>query len=185
MTSRRFPSARTNRRQGRPSTLDRTDRRDEIDPRLDPSEIKDLVIVSGGPRVEGQCVVMRKGWEPYEAELREVFGFVPERDPEPPEWLSPDEFQRVKPYFDAMRRGNRASLRAEEALGRRRLMARNIIGRNRATKELEKASAELTAAKAQQGRLDDAGVRELRLRAEDRLRIRRQGLELPPDLSFH
>ena len=71
----------------------------------------------------------------------------------------------VKRYLDAARRRNRANLRAQEALGHRRLMARNIIGRDRATKELEKASAEVTAAKAQQARLDDAGVRELRLRA--------------------
>jgi hypothetical protein len=135
-------------------------------------------------RGEGQCGVVRKGWEPYEAELHELFGFVPDRDPDPTEWLSPEEFQRFKPYLEIVRKARRASLRAEDALGGRRLMARNIVGRNRATKEHERASAELEAARAQQKRLDRSGLGELRLRAENRLGLRRQGLALPPELSL-
>lgn len=135
-------------------------------------------------RGEGQCGVVRKGWEPYEDELHELFGFVPDRDPDPTEWLSPEEFQTFKPYLEIVRKARRASLRAEDALGGRRLMARNTVGRNRATKAYEKASAELEAARAQQKRLDRSDLGELRLRAENRLRLRRQGLALPPDLSF-
>jgi hypothetical protein len=128
--------------------------------------------------------VMRKGWEPYEAELYELFAFVPDRDPDPTEWLSPEEFQKLKPYLEIVRRARRASLRAEDALAGRRLMARDTVGRNRATKAHEKASAELEAARAQQKRLDHSALGELRLRAEKRLGIRRQGLALPPDLRF-
>jgi hypothetical protein len=128
--------------------------------------------------------VVRKGWEPYEAELHELFGFVPDRDPDPTEWLSPEEFQRFKPYLETVRKAHRASLRAEAALGGRRLLARDALGRNRATKAHEKASAELEAARAQQNRLDQSDLGELRLRAEKRLGIRRQGLALPPDLRF-
>ena len=135
-------------------------------------------------RGECQGEVVRRGWELYEAELNEVFGFVPDRDPDPSEWFPPDDFQKFKVYLEAVRKGNRASLGAEEALASRRLMARNTRGRDRATKEHETASAELTAARAQQSRLNRAGLEEIRLRAENRLGLRRQGLELPPDLSF-
>ncbi len=128
--------------------------------------------------------VMRKGWESYEAELHELFGFVPDRDPDPIEWLSPEEFQTFKPYLEIVRKARRASLRAEDSLAGRRLMARDTVEWNRATKAHEKASAELEAARAQQKRLDDSALGGLRSRAEKRLGIRRLGVALPPDLRF-
>lgn len=125
-----------------------------------------------------------ESWEPYEAELKAIFGFDPGFDPDLSEWFPPDEFDEFRPYLETVRRARRASLLAEEALGRRRVMARDIVGRDRATKEHDNALAALEAARAQQRRLDRVGLGEMRLRAEDRLGIRRQGLELPTDLSF-
>jgi hypothetical protein len=123
-------------------------------------------------------------WEPYEAELKAIFGFDRGRDPDPSEWFPADELYQFRPYLETVRRARRASLLAEEALGRRRVLARDIRGRDRATKDHDKASRERDAASAQQRRLDRVGLGEIRLRAADRLGIRRQGLELPIDLSF-
>ena len=94
--------------------------------------------------------------ELYEAELMVIFGFDPRSDPDPSEWFSPDELTAFTPYLETVRRARHAG----------------------------KASLELEAARAERRRLDRAGFGELRLRAEDRLRIRRQGLELPTDLRF-
>jgi hypothetical protein len=123
-------------------------------------------------------------WEPYGAELVAIFGFDPGSDPDPSEWFPPDEFNEFRPYLETVRRARKASLLAEEALGRRRAMARDIVGMDRASKDHDEASRERDAASAQQRRLDRVGLGEIRLRAEDRLGIRRQGLELPTDLSF-
>lgn len=123
-------------------------------------------------------------WAPYEAELKAIFGFDPGSDPDPSEWFPPAEFDEFRPYLETVRRARRASLLAEEALGRRRVMARDIMGRALATKDHEKASQERDAASAQQRRLNRAGLGEIRLRAEDRLGMRREGLELPTDLRF-
>jgi hypothetical protein len=125
-----------------------------------------------------------ESWEPYEAELKAIFGFDPRSDPDPSEWFPLDELSDFRPYLETVRRARRASLLAEEALERRRVMARDIAGRDRATKDHDYASRERDAANAQQRRLDRIGLGEIRLRAEDRLGIRRQGLELPSDLSF-
>jgi hypothetical protein len=120
----------------------------------------------------------------YEDELTAIFGFDPGSDPDPSEWFPPEEFSRFRPYLETARRARRASLLAVEALGRRRVMARDIAGRDRATKDHAKASGDRDAANAQQRRLDRDGLGEIRLRVADRLGIRRQGLELPVDLSF-
>jgi hypothetical protein len=125
-----------------------------------------------------------ENWEPYKAELKAIFGFDPGSDPDPSEWFPLDEFYQFRPYLETVRRVRKASLLAEEALGRRRVMARDIVGRDRANKDHDKASRERDAASAQQRRLDRVGLGEIRLRAEDRLSIRRRGLELPTDLSF-
>lgn len=125
-----------------------------------------------------------ESWEPYAAELKAIFGFDPGSDPDPSEWFPLDEFYQFRPYLETVRRVRKASLLAEEALRRRRVMARDIVGRDRAIKDHDKASRERDAASAQQRRLDRVGLGEIRLRAADRLGIRRQGLELPTDLSF-
>ena len=122
--------------------------------------------------------------EPYEDELKAIFGFDPDSDPDPSEWFAPEEFSAFKPYLETVRRARRASLLAVDALRRRRVMARDIGGRDRATKDHAKASVERDAANAQQRRLDRDGLGEIRLRVADRLGIRRQGLELSADLSF-
>lgn len=122
--------------------------------------------------------------EPYEDELKAIFGFDPVSDPDPSEWFPPEEFSEFRPYLETVRRARRASLLAIDALRRRRVMARDIGGRDRATKDHAKASVERDAANAQQRRLDRDGLGEIRLRVADRLGIRRQGLELPVDLSF-
>jgi hypothetical protein len=122
--------------------------------------------------------------EPYEDELKAIFGFDPDSDPDPSEWFPPEEFSAFRPYLETVRRARRASLLAVDALRRRRVMARDIGGRDRATKDHAKASGERDAANAQQRRLDRDGLGEIRLRVADRLGIRRQGLELPVDLRF-
>jgi hypothetical protein len=123
-----------------------------------------------------------EGLEPYETELKAIFGFDPGSDPPLSEWFPPDEFSDFKPYLETVRKARRAGLLAEEALGRRRALARDIVGRDRATKDHERASRERDTARAQQRRLDRMGLGEIRLRAQDRLGLRRQGLALPPDL---
>ena len=122
--------------------------------------------------------------EPYEEELKAIFGFDPGSDPDPSEWFPPEEYSAFRPYLETVRRARRASLLAVDALRRRRLMARDIAGRDRATKDHAKASADRDAANAQQRRLDRDGLGEIRIRVADRLGIRRQGLELPVDLRF-
>ena len=125
-----------------------------------------------------------ESWGSYEDELKAIFGFDPGSDPDPSEWFAPDEFLTFRPYLETVRRSRRAGLLAEEALRRRRVMARDIAGRERASEDHARASRERDAANAQQRRLDRAGLGELRLRAADRLEIRRQGLALPADLRF-
>jgi hypothetical protein len=123
-------------------------------------------------------------WEPYGAELKAIFGFDPGSDPDPSEWFPLDEFYDFRPYLETVRKVREASLLAEEALGRCRAMAGDIVERDRASEDHDKASRERDAASAQQRRLDRVGLGEIRLRAEDRLGIRRHGLELPTDLRF-
>jgi hypothetical protein len=125
-----------------------------------------------------------EGVERYEAELTSIFGFDPSSDPDLSEWFPPKEFSEFRPYLEAARRARRAGLLAGEALGRRRVLARDIVGRDRATRDHAKAVRERDAANAQQRRLDRDGLGEIRLRVADRLGIRRQGLQLPVDLSF-
>ena len=125
-----------------------------------------------------------ESWESYDAELRAIFGFDPVSDPDPSEWFPPAEFNAFRPYLETVRRARRASLLAEGALARRRGMARDIVGRDRATREHATAASERDAAHAQQRRLDRDGLGEMRLRVADRLGIRRQGLALPSDLRF-
>ena len=125
-----------------------------------------------------------ENFERYEDELTTVFGFDPGSDPDPSEWFPLEEFSRFRPYLETARRARRASLLAVEALGRRRVMARDMVGRDRATKDHAKASGDRDAANAQQRRLDRDGFGAIRLRVADRLEIRRQGLELPVELSF-
>ncbi len=125
-----------------------------------------------------------ESWELYRAELKAIFSFDPSSDPDPSEWFPLDEFYEFRPYLETVRRVRKASLLAEEALRRRRVMARDIAARDRADKDHDKASRERDAASAQQRRLDRVGLGEIRLRVEDRLSILRQGLELPTDLSF-
>jgi hypothetical protein len=125
-----------------------------------------------------------ESWRSYEDELKAIFGFDPGSDPDPSEWFAPDEFQTFMPYLETVRRARRASLLAEEALTRRRVMARHIAGRERASEDHARASCERDAANAQQRRLDRVGLGELRLRAADRLGIRREGRALPTDLRF-
>jgi hypothetical protein len=125
-----------------------------------------------------------ESWEPYEAELKAIFGFEPDSDPHPSEWFAPDELDEFRPYFETVRRAHRARSRAEEALRRRRVMARDIGGRDRATKDHVTASRERDAADAQQRRLDRAGFGEMRLRVADRLAMRRQGHDLPADVGI-
>jgi hypothetical protein len=116
-----------------------------------------------------------ESWDPYAAELKAIFGFEPDSDPHPSEWFPPDELNQFRPYFEAVRRARRAGSRAEEALRRRRVMARDIVGRDQATKDHVAASRERDAADAQRSRLDRAGLGEMRLRVADRLAMRRQG----------
>jgi hypothetical protein len=124
-------------------------------------------------------------WEVYEPELKAIFGFDAGSDPDPSEWFPPAEFSEFKPYLETARRARGASLQAVEALRRRRVLARDITRRDRATKDHDKAASERDGANAQQRRLDSVGFGEIRLRVADRLRIRRRGLELPTDLRFN
>jgi hypothetical protein len=146
---------------------------------LAPDQLLERVVV-----VEPISNEPNESWERYGDELASIFGFRPGADPDPSEWFPPDELDRFGPYFEAVRRARRAALLAEEALGRRRVMARDVVGRDRANREHARASRERDAASAQQRRLDRIGLGEIRLRAADRLEIRRQGVELPADLRF-
>jgi hypothetical protein len=128
-------------------------------------------------------VVRPEDWKPYSAELRGIFGFISGSDPDPSEWFPADEFNRFTPYLENVRRTRKASLRGEDALTRR-MMAGDSPGRDRATADYERASADLEGDRAKQRQMDTAGLGEIRRRAEDRLGVRRQGLELPPDLRF-
>ena len=122
--------------------------------------------------------------EPYEDELKAIFGFDRSSDPDRSEWFPPEEFSAFTPYLETVRKARRASLLAVEALGRRRVLARDMVGRDRATRDHAKASVERDAANTRQRRLDRDGLGEIRLRAADRLGIRRQGLDLPTDLAL-
>ena len=96
-------------------------------------------------------------------------GFESDSDAHPSEWFSPDELDEFMPYFETVRRALGAGSRAEEALRRRRVTARDIAGRDRATKAHDEASRERDAADAQRRRLDRAGLGEMRLRIANRL----------------
>lgn len=122
--------------------------------------------------------------ERYEDELKTIFGFDPGSDPDPSEWFASEEFSAFKPYLETTRRVCRATVLAVDALGRRRVLARDIVGRDRATRDHATAVCERDAANAQLRRLDRDGLGEIRLRIADRLGILRKGLELPVDLRF-
>jgi hypothetical protein len=123
-------------------------------------------------------------FERYEDELKAIFGFDPGADPDPSKWFPPEELSEFKPYLETTRKARRASLLAVDALGRRRVLARDIVGRDRATRDHAKAVRERDAANAQLRRLDRDGLGAIRLRVADRLGVRRRGLELPVDLRF-
>jgi hypothetical protein len=122
--------------------------------------------------------------EPYEDELKAIFGFDRRSDPDRSEWFPPEEFSTFAPYLETVKKARRASLLAAEALGRRRVLARDMAGRDRATKDHANASRERDSANARLRRLDRDGLGEIRLRAADRLGIRREGHDLPTDLSL-
>jgi len=122
--------------------------------------------------------------ERYEDELKTIFGFDPGSDPDPSEWFPSDELSEFRPYLETTRRARRATVLAGDALGRRRVLARDIVGRDRATRDHAKAACERDAANAQLRRLDRDGLGAIRLRVADRLGIVRKGLELPVDLRF-
>jgi hypothetical protein len=128
-------------------------------------------------------VVRPEDWKPYAAELRDIFGFVRESDPDPSEWFPADEFLRFIPYLENVRRARKAGLRGEEALSRA-MMTSDPLAVDRATADHERASSDREGDLAKQRQMDTAGLGEIRLRAEDRLGIRRQGLGLPPDLRL-
>ena len=122
--------------------------------------------------------------ERYEDELKAVFGFDPGSDPDPSEWFPSEEFSEFEPCLETTRRARRATVLAVDALGRRRVLARDIVGRDRATRDHATAVRQRDAANAQLRRLDRDGLGEIRLRVADRLGTLRKDLELPVDLRF-
>ena len=108
-------------------------------------------------------------WIPYEDELREVFGFNRDVDPDPSEWFPSEDFARFMPYLEALKEEARAKRLVGETHA-----PRTARGADRTMHDLDdehdQAAEARRNAKAERKRLDrDHEMGEIRLRAEIKL----------------
>jgi hypothetical protein len=123
-------------------------------------------------------VVSETDWSAYEDELREVFGFYRDSDPDPSEWFPPEDFHLFTPYLEALKEEARSQRRVDETHA-----SRASRGNDRTRKDLDhehdEASEALKQAKKERKRLDrDHQLREIRLRAETKLLELRESPDL-------
>jgi hypothetical protein len=98
-------------------------------------------------------MVSEADWTPYEEELRVVFGFSRASDPDPSEWFPIEDFDRFRPYLEALRTETRAQTRVDETHG-----SRADRGEDRSVEALDedhdKASGALASATKELMRLE-------------------------------
>lgn len=105
----------------------------------------------------------------YEDELREVFGFYRDADPDPSEWFPTEDFARFTPYLEARKEEARAKRHVDETHALRAARGSDRT-RSDLDEEHDEASDALRDAKAERKRLDrDHELGEIRLRAEIKL----------------
>jgi hypothetical protein len=118
-------------------------------------------------------MVSEADWKPYEEELGVVFGFSRASDPDPSEWFPTQDFDRFKPYLEALRTETRAQTRVDETHG-----SRAERGEDRSIEDLDEdhdqASGALGGATKELMRLEgNEELTEILLRTKTKLNARR------------